>query len=93
MPEGVGGAGQPPKTIADLENRIKALENADVHAAHRFLHENPEIKAIYKNFLGKVGGPKAINICILYIMTSQICLLHLLRKRLRKEFLQWLTRN
>ncbi|MDY0098083.1 MAG: [FeFe] hydrogenase, group A [Bacteroidales bacterium] len=55
----VGGAGQPPKTIADLENRIKALENADVHAATRFCHENPEIKAIYKNFLGRVGGPKA----------------------------------
>lgn len=57
----VGGAGQPPKTKADLEKRISSLDSADLRATTRFCHENPEIKAIYKNFLGRAGGPKATN--------------------------------
>jgi NADH-quinone oxidoreductase subunit G len=54
----VGGAGQP--TNSDkLEKRIRALNIADTKATTRFCHENPEIKAIYKDFLGDVGGDDA----------------------------------
>ena len=55
----VGGAGQPPKSAEDLEKRINALDSVDLRSATRFCHENPEIKAIYKNFLGRAGGPNA----------------------------------
>jgi iron-only hydrogenase group A len=55
----VGGAGQPPKTIVNLQKRINALDEADSKATTRFSHENPEIKAIYKDFLGKAGRKKA----------------------------------
>ncbi len=55
----VGGAGQPALTPEILASRIKALESADSQATTRFCHENPEIKAIYKEFLGEPGGPVA----------------------------------
>lgn len=62
----IGGAGQPAKTTADLENRMRALNNADVNAAIHFSHENPDIKTIYKKFLGKPGGEKSEH----YLHTS-----------------------
>lgn len=52
----VGGAGQPPSGANNLEDRIRALNSADVNAATRFCHENPEILTIYKDFLGEPGG-------------------------------------
>jgi len=55
----VGGAGQPPKTVANLQKRSSALEKADADATIRFSHENPEIKAIYKHFLRKAGSKKS----------------------------------
>ncbi len=55
----VGGAGQPALNIANLEDRIRALESADSRATTRFCHENPEVISIYKEFLGKPGGPVA----------------------------------
>ena len=55
----MGGAGQPALTPEILASRIKALESADSQATTRFCHENPEIKAIYKEFLGEPGGPVA----------------------------------
>jgi ferredoxin hydrogenase len=55
----VGGAGQPPKTIANLQKRIAALDKADNDAIIRFSHENPEIKEIYRHFLKKAGSKKA----------------------------------
>jgi NADH-quinone oxidoreductase subunit G len=54
----VGGAGQPAGSSA-IEKRIKALNTADAQAVNRFSHENPEVKAIYKNYLGDVGGSNA----------------------------------
>jgi ferredoxin hydrogenase len=54
----VGGAGQP--TSGDkLEKRIRALNTADTRASTRYCHENPEIKAVYRDFLGEAGGEKA----------------------------------
>jgi len=55
----IGGAGQPAKTTADLENRMQVLNSADVKAATRYCHENPEIKKIYKKFLGKPGNERS----------------------------------
>jgi NADH-quinone oxidoreductase subunit G len=54
----VGGAGQSAGS-SKIEKRIEALNNADAQASNRFCHENPEIKAIYSDFLGEVGGPSA----------------------------------
>jgi iron-only hydrogenase group A len=54
----VGGAGQPAGS-SKIEKRISALNSADVHATSRFCHENPEIKAIYSDFLGEVSSPTA----------------------------------
>ncbi len=54
----VGGAGQPADS-GTIEKRIKALDTADTQAVTRFSHENPEVKAIYKDFIGEVGGSNA----------------------------------
>jgi iron only hydrogenase large subunit-like protein len=54
----VGGAGQPAGS-SKIQKRISALNAADIEATTRYCHENPEIAAIYTNFLGEVGGPEA----------------------------------
>jgi iron-only hydrogenase group A len=54
----IGGAGQPANET-NLELRMSALNSADSKAATRYSHENPEVKAIYKDFIGSVGGTKA----------------------------------
>jgi len=54
----VGGAGQPAGS-SKIEERITALKTADSQASFHFSHENAEIKAIYRDFLGEVGGETA----------------------------------
>jgi iron only hydrogenase large subunit-like protein len=54
----VGGAGQPASS-SKLEKRILALNTADNQASNRYSHENPEIRVIYNDFLGEVGGTTA----------------------------------
>jgi iron-only hydrogenase group A len=54
----VGGAGQPASS-SKIEKRIAALKTADSQASFHFSHENPEMKAIYRDFLGGVGSDKA----------------------------------
>jgi iron only hydrogenase large subunit-like protein len=54
----IGGAGQPANET-NLELRMSALNSADSKAATRYSHENPEVKAIYKDFIGSIGGTKA----------------------------------
>ena len=54
----VGGAGQH-ATSSKIEKRISALNSADIQASTRYCHENPEIKALYRDFLGEVGGTSA----------------------------------
>ena len=56
----VGGAGQP-TSGGTLEKRIAALNAADAQAITRNSHDNPEVKAVYRNFLGEIGGTKAKN--------------------------------
>jgi len=57
----VSGGGQPfygnDRTI--IEKRAEGLNNADRNKAVRCSHENEEIKALYKDFLGEPGGKKA----------------------------------
>jgi iron-only hydrogenase group A len=54
----VGGAGQPASS-STIEKRIMALNNADARAVTRYSHENPEVKAVYRDYLGVVGGTVA----------------------------------
>jgi ferredoxin hydrogenase len=54
----VGGAGQPADSSI-IEKRIAALNEADAKSDFRNSYENPEIKKLYKRFLGKPGGKKA----------------------------------
>jgi iron-only hydrogenase group A len=56
----VGGAGQPASS-SRIEKRISALNTADNQAPNRYSYENPEIKAIYRDFLGEVGGATAVK--------------------------------
>jgi ferredoxin hydrogenase len=55
----IGGAGQPTKSTEVLEKRALALNTADANASIRFSHENPEVKTLYKKFIGKPGNEKA----------------------------------
>jgi len=61
-----GGGGQPypPEGYDVLDERLiaargKALYAIDASRQHRRSHENPAVQAIYRDFLGPVGGPKA----------------------------------
>ncbi|HOP00513.1 MAG TPA: NADH-dependent [FeFe] hydrogenase, group A6 [Bacteroidales bacterium] len=50
----IGGGGQPIPTSMEIrKNRIDAIYSEDEHMTLRKSHENPEIIAIYKEFLGK----------------------------------------
>jgi ferredoxin hydrogenase len=54
----VGGAGQHAGS-SKIEKRISALNAADSNSVTRFCHENPEIKAVYNDFLDGVGSSAA----------------------------------
>jgi iron only hydrogenase large subunit-like protein len=59
----VGGGGQPiPNTIARRAARIEGLYREDRGLPLRKSHENPEVKALYAEFLGFPGGEKAHRI-------------------------------
>ena len=50
----LGGGGQPiPTNAAIRKNRMKAIYSEDENMQLRKSHENPEVIAIYKDFLGK----------------------------------------
>jgi NADH-quinone oxidoreductase subunit G/[NiFe] hydrogenase diaphorase moiety small subunit/NADP-reducing hydrogenase subunit HndD len=50
----LGGGGQPIPTNAEIrKNRMKAIYSEDEHMVLRKSHLNPEVVAIYKDFLGK----------------------------------------
>ncbi len=61
----VTGGGQPIVSSKDLQYidvkalRAKALYDEDASKSLRKSHDNPEIKAIYEEFLGEPGGHKA----------------------------------
>jgi NADP-reducing hydrogenase subunit HndD len=53
----IGGGGQPIPTSMEIrKNRMKAIYSEDEHMVLRKSHENPDVIAIYKDFLGKPNG-------------------------------------
>ena len=56
----VGGGGQPrPQSDNTIELRTKALTSEDTHKKIRKSHENPAVKKVYKEYVGKAGSAKA----------------------------------
>ena len=63
-----GGGGQPIKDGTELAGvRGEYLRKLDKNAKLRFSHENPEIQALYKDYLGKPLSKKAEH----YLHTDQ----------------------
>lgn len=56
----IGGGGQPiPTNMTIRQSRIDAIYEEDMSLPVRKSHENPEIQAIYKDFLGEPNGHKS----------------------------------
>ncbi|MBM3420818.1 MAG: ferredoxin, partial [Bacteroidetes bacterium] len=56
----IGGGGQPIPTNQEIrQKRVDAIYSEDEHMTLRKSHENPEVVAIYKDFLGKPNSHKA----------------------------------
>ena len=56
----LGGGGQPiPTNAAVRQKRMEAIYSEDVHMDLRKSHDNPEVKAIYEEFLGTANGHKS----------------------------------
>jgi NADP-reducing hydrogenase subunit HndD len=56
----IGGGGQPIPTNMEIrKNRMKAIYSEDEHMVLRKSHENPEVVAIYNDFLGKPNSHKS----------------------------------
>jgi NADH-quinone oxidoreductase subunit G/[NiFe] hydrogenase diaphorase moiety small subunit/NADP-reducing hydrogenase subunit HndD len=56
----LGGGGQPIPTTPEIrQKRADAIYEEDTHMKIRKSHENPEIQAIYKEFLGEPLGEKS----------------------------------
>lgn len=56
----LGGGGQPFPTSEEIRiKRMKAIYDEDTHMEIRKSHENPEVAAIYKEFLGEPNSHKA----------------------------------
>lgn len=56
----IGGGGQPIPTSMDIrKNRMKAIYSEDEHMVLRKSHENPDVIAIYKEFLDKPNSHKS----------------------------------
>jgi NADP-reducing hydrogenase subunit HndD len=56
----IGGGGQPIPTSMEIrKNRMAAIYSEDEHMVLRKSHENPEVLAIYKEFLGKPNSHKS----------------------------------
>jgi NADP-reducing hydrogenase subunit HndD len=56
----IGGGGQPiPTNMQIRKNRMKAIYSEDEHMVLRKSHENPEVVAIYKEFLDQPNSHKS----------------------------------
>jgi iron-only hydrogenase group A len=56
----LGGGGQPiPTNLEIRKKRMEAIYSEDTHMAIRKSHENPEVVAIYKEFLEEPNGHKS----------------------------------
>jgi iron-only hydrogenase group A len=56
----IGGGGQPIPTSMEIrKNRMKAIYSEDTHMVLRKSHQNPDVIAIYKEFLDKPNSHKS----------------------------------
>jgi len=55
----IGGGGNPIKTQAKMARRFEAVYRTDRELPLRKSHENPDVKAIYEQFLGEPCGHKS----------------------------------
>ena len=56
----IGGGGQPiPTNVEIRKNRMKAIYSEDAHMVLRKSHDNPEVKAIYEEFLESPNSHKS----------------------------------
>ncbi|HSA07233.1 MAG TPA: NADH-dependent [FeFe] hydrogenase, group A6 [Candidatus Gastranaerophilales bacterium] len=63
----IGGGGQPRNVNDAVRNlRINGLYADDKNCKHRNCHDNPQIKQLYKEFLGEPGGTKSQELLHLY---------------------------
>jgi NADP-reducing hydrogenase subunit HndD len=68
----LGGGGQPiPTSPAIREKRMEAIYAEDEGMAIRKSHENPEVAAIYKEFLGKPLGHKSHELLHTHYITRK----------------------
>ena len=55
----IGGGGNPVKNWKKMEHRVQAVYNTDLHLPLRKSHENPAVKQLYHDFLGKPNSTTA----------------------------------
>ena len=55
----IGGGGNPVKNWKKMEHRVQAVYNTDLHLSLRKSHENPAVKQLYHDFLGKPNSNTA----------------------------------
>ena len=55
----IGGGGNPVKNWKKMEHRVQAVYNTDLHLSLRKSHENPAVKQLYHDFLGKPNSTTA----------------------------------
>ena len=55
----IGGGGNPVKNWKKMEHRVQAVYNTDLHLPVRKSHENPAVKQLYHDFLGKPNSTTA----------------------------------
>jgi NADP-reducing hydrogenase subunit HndD len=68
----LGGGGQPiPTSLEIRKKRMKAVYAEDEHMTFRKSHENPEIIAIYKEFLGKPNSHVAHELLHTYYVERE----------------------
>ena len=55
----IGGGGNPPKTWKIMEERKKAIYEAEKNLPIRLSHKNPAVKRVYETYLGEPCSEKA----------------------------------
>ena len=55
----IGGGGNPVKNWKKMEHRVQAVYDTDLHLPLRKSHENPAVKQLYHDFLGKPNSNTA----------------------------------
>lgn len=55
----IGGGGNPVKNWKKMEHRVQAVYDTDLHLPLRKSHENPAVKQLYHDFLGKPNSTTA----------------------------------